>query len=334
MPENTVEVCDQSPVDISIDAGYALVMDGSVSVTTAFDDVAGFNDDLFLVGAEADRFVNVKLLDPIYYIKTTFDLNSKINRYAGGVNDLGTNGSGSTSDDAWSMEQIVISKTGNTGETGAGNSYNLPSSSASDINVSKVTATDGNGDFTVYSLDFDMSWDADGKTLVTSHDWSGADMSGNLVENIMRAQKAFWTNVNQSDFDAGEAHTPVDATPTVAENDKDTLNAVLTKTDLETYAEYASGESTALAAMNDQDLITEWVITLDAVPNDQTSNLTAFARNVAELIHPGSNDPFSAGDQVIVEIPTTMDLSFTDNQGATFTIYDNATVYGVVEQSN
>jgi hypothetical protein len=334
MPENTVEVCDESPVNISVDAGYALVMDGSFSVTTEFDDVQGFNDDLFLVGAEADRFVNVKLLDPIYYIKTTFDLNSKINRYAGGVNDLGTNGSGSTSDDAWSMEQIVISKTGSSGETGAGNSYNLPTGSENDINVSKVTATDGDGAQTTYSLDFNMEWDANGETHVTSHEWSGADMSGNLVENIMKAQKAFWTNVNQADFDADEAHTPVDAQPTVAQNDKDTLNAVLTKSDLEAYAEYATGETTAFNAMNDQDLITEWVITLDAVPNDQTSNLTAFARNVADLVHPGSNDPFSAGDQVIVETPTTIDLSFTDNVGTEFTIYDNATVYGVVEQSN
>jgi hypothetical protein len=302
--------------DLSVNDGYALELGGSMSIVEEVNDVTGFNDALKLFSNDTDRFISIKLLDPLYYIKAAYDINSHISIHPG--NDAGNDGIDGTNDDAWALARIEVNdEIINIDDT----FYKLPTSSVNNVNITKITANDDSGLVNTYSLDFTISHAANGNITVTSEDWSGGNTSGTITEDINKAQNAYWAHFN-------------DATDTVkgvsqnalGENDVDNLLAVLTENDVETY--YATEQSTAKNLFHGQNGVTSWTIVIDAIDPIVNSNLTAYAHNQSAT----NNDVFTIGDKIVANTPYSYSLSITDNLNQTKTLVPSSDVYGVLEQ--
>ena len=320
---------DTTPYDLGVTDGYALLLDGNMAITNDTNDVMGFDDDLFLAQAVEDRFLQIKLLDPLYYIKTAFDINSKVNMYPG--NDDGNDGIDGENDDTWTLDTITVDKA-NAGTT----IYKLPPGSTEDVNITKISTTDDNGPRDTFSLDFNLSLDDQGDMMITNYAgaWSGNPVAGVIDDNILLAQTAYWTNDTTANIAGGAAQNPVGGAAASApnQNDKDTLLAVLTKEELATH--YATDVATAVSMFNDVNVVNDWTITIDAVGNDTKSNLSAYARNKFTAVGGTPNDsPFVTGDQIVAADPKSYRVTILDNLGQTKVLVAGTNVYGVVYQS-
>lgn len=323
------ETNDTSPYDLGVTDGYALLLDGNMAITNDTNDVTGFNDDLYLAQASTDRFLQIKLLDPLYYIKTAFDINSKVNMYPG--NDAGNDGIDGENDDTWTLDAFTVNK-GTAGAT----TYKLPIGSISGVNITKIQATDDSGLRDTFSLDFNLALDDQGDITITNYAsaWSGNPLAGVINDDILAAQTAYWTNDTTARIASGVAQNPVGGVAASApnENDMDTLLAVLTKEELATH--YATDVATAVSMFNDVNVVADWTITIDAVGNDTKSNLSAYARNKFSAVGGTPNDsPFVDGDQIVAADPKSYRVALVDNLNETKVLVAGTNVYGVVYQA-
>jgi hypothetical protein len=323
------ETNDTSPYDLGVTDGYALLLDGNMAITNDTNDVTGFNDDLYLAQASTDRFLQIKLLDPLYYIKTAFDINSKVNMYPG--NDAGNDGIDGENDDTWTLDAFTVNK-GTAGAT----TYKLPIGEIGGVNITKIQATDDSGLRDTFSLDFNLALDDQGDITITNYAnaWSGNPIAGVINDDILAAQTAYWTNDTTAEIVGGAVQNPVGGAAASApnENDMDTLLAVLTKEELATH--YANDVDTAVSMFNDVNVVADWTITIDAVGNDTKSNLSAYARNKFSAVDGTPNDsPFVDGDQIVAADPKSYRVALVDNLNETKVLVAGTNVYGVVYQS-
>ena len=336
---------DDVPYDIgeALATGFALNLAGSLDITEDINDVSGFNDDLFLASNDTDRFVGISLLRPTYYIRTGFDINSKVSIFFG--NDSGNNGiDGLGNDDAWTLDAFSVGLLG----TGAAElaseattTYALKAGNAT-VNVANIDATDDDQTQS-YTLDFELNVSDQGLLTITNttgqdsiNAWTGNSISGLVNDDITKAQGAFWTNDTSANiFDLGVAHRPVvsgASTEAPGANDVDRLLAVLTKADVAAY--YNDDTNTAASYFDNKTVFTDWTISFDAQGNDTESNLSAYARNrfTGEAGSTPNDAPFKVNDQIVASTPAQYVLNVTDNNGTTHNLV-TADVYGVVYQT-
>tara|TARA_B110000858_G_scaffold151767_1_gene172860 strand:- start:1312 stop:2292 length:981 start_codon:yes stop_codon:yes gene_type:complete len=302
--------------DLSVTDGYALLLDGNMDITASVNDDTYFNDTAAIASNDTARFLAVKLLDPLYYIKASYDINGQITVKPG--NDKGDDGIDGSNDDAWELTGFSVNDTDASDVTSK-----LPTNTVN-INGAQVTATDNNELTQIYTLRFDVSVANDGDITVSNKNWTGNNVTGSVVENILAAQAAHWVD---SDLAA------ITGAPAPGQNDKDTLTADLTIANVNDH--WYDEAAAVMSHFDNQNALEAWKITVDSVPADPRSNLSAYAQNRLQNdsgLTSITNDVFAEDDQIVLNQPFSYELTFDDNLGANHTLMPNTNVYGVLFQ--
>ena len=193
----------------TVSEGYALLLPGNMDITADVNDGTYFNDGAVIASNITARFFDVELLDPIFYIRASYDLNSRITMMPG--NDNGNTGIDGVNDDAWKLDGFSVSKA-------AGDvSYKLRTVNTN-VNGARITTTDKDGAAGQFNLF--RSADDQGAISTSNLLWSGGDVSSVVAEDITKAQNAHWVDSDAAAITGAAA---------LAENDKDNLRATLTK---------------------------------------------------------------------------------------------------------
>jgi hypothetical protein len=303
--------------DLTVTDGFALLLDGSMDITASVNDETYFNDQAAIASNDTARFLAVKLLDPLYYIKASYDINGKIT-VKPGTND-GDTGIDGSNDDAWELTGFSVNDTGASDVT-----LKLPTNTVTEINGAQVTATDDNDLTQVYNLKFDVSVANDGDITVSNKFWTGNNVTGSVAENILAAQNAHWVDGDGANIT--DANAP-------GQNDKDTLRADLTIANVNDH--WLDEAAEVMSHFSDQTALKSWRITVDSVPADPRSNLSAYAQNRLQNdsgLTSITNDVFGEGDQIVLNEPFEYALTFDDNLGHTHTLMSAHNVYGVLFQ--
>ena len=303
--------------DLTVAEGYALLLPGSMDITADVNDGTYFNDGAVIASNDTARFFDVKLLDPIFYIRASYDLNSRITMMPG--NDNGNNGIDGVNDDAWKLDGFSVSKA-----SASDVSYKLRTGTADNVNGARITATDKDGAAGTFNLTFSVSADDQGAISTSNLLWSGGDVSGVVAEDITQAQNAHWV-----DSDA----VAITGAAALAENDVDNLRATLTKQNVN---DHWTNETNTLLASFNQNAVTDWTITVNDVLPDPTNNLSAYAQNrfQGDSNLTANNDVFAENDQIVLSDGFTYGLSFDDNLGASHTVVADTKIYGVLFQKS
>ena len=304
--------------DLTVIDGYALLLDGNMDITASVNDETYFTDTAVIASNDTARFLAVKLLDPLYYIKASYDINSKITVKPG--NDTGDTGIDGENDDAWELTGFSVNDAVADDVT-----LKLPAGTVTNVNGARVTATDDNALNQTYDLEFDVSVATDGNISVSNKNWTGNNViTGSVAENILAAQAAHWVDGNGANITTASAPS---------QNDMDTLAANLT---IDNVNEHWLDE--AAAVMNhfeNQTALESWTITVESVAADPRSNLSAYAQNRLQNdsgLTSITNDVFAENDQIVLNVPFSYALTFDDNLGNTHTLIPSTNVYGVLFQ--
>ena len=304
--------------DLSVIDGYALLLDGSMAITASVNDETYFNDTAAIASNDTARFLAVKLLDPLYYIKASYDINGKIT-VKPGSND-GNTGIDGGNDDAWELTGFSVNDSVADDVT-----LKLPTNTVTAVNGARVTATDDNALTQIYDLQFDVSVANDGNISVSNKTWLGNSVvTGSVEENILAAQAAHWVDFN------GAAITTASAP---SQNDKDTLAADLTINNVNDH--WLSEAADVMNHFENQTALKSWTITVNSVAADPRSNLSAYAQNRLQDdtgLTSITNDVFAENDQIVLNDPFSYALTFYDNIGTTHTLMPDTNVYGVLFQ--
>lgn len=302
--------------DITQDDGYALLLDGRLDISEATPAPSYFNDTAAITSNDEARFFDIKLLDPLYYIKAPYDLNGKITIRKG--NDEGNNGIDGENDDAWELTGFTVND-----QQVASYTLKLPTGTTQSVNGARVVATDDNAGTQTYNLTFDLSLSDQGVLTVENDAWSGDDLSGVVAEDVTKAQTAHW--IDADDENITDADAP-------GANDLDTLRATLTSSDI---ASHWTAETSAIVnAFNDQSIIADWTMTVDSVDASPESNLSAYAQNRFQgdnTLTP-NNDVFGENDQIVLATYFDYGFSVTSNLGLSHEVLADTKVYGVLFQ--
>jgi hypothetical protein len=307
--------------DLTVSDGYALLLNGNMDISASVNDETYFNDTAAIASNDTARFLAVRLLDPLYYIKTSYDINSKIVVKPG--NDIGNNGFGNSNDDAWELTGFSVN---DSSAVGADTTLKLPTNSVTNINGAQVTAADDNGGSQIYNLRFNVSVTNDGSINVSNKNWTGSDFTGVVEEDILAAQNAHWVDGDNAAITGAVAK---------GQNDVDTLTATLTVSDVNDY--WLSEATEVMNFFDNQNAIKSWKITVDSVPADPKSNLSAYAQNRLQnndSLTSTTNDVFGEGDQIVLNQAFTYGLTFDDNLGVSQNLMPNTNVYGVLYQKS
>jgi hypothetical protein len=303
--------------DLTTPDGYALLLPGNMSIDADVNDGTYFNDGADIASNDTARFFDVKLLDPLYYIKASYDINSKITMMAG--NDNGNTGIDGVNDDAWKLDGFSVSKA-----SASDVSYKLRTGTADNVNGAIITASDKDGAAGTFNLTFTVSADDQGAISTSNKVWSGIDVSGVVAEDITQAQNAHWVDSDGAGITGAAA---------LKENDVDRLRATLTKDDVNDH--WITETNTLLASFN-QSAVTDWTITVNDVLPDPQSNLSAYAQNrfQGDSTLSANNDVFGENDQIVLSDGFTYGLNFDDNLGNNHVLVADTKVYGVLFQKS
>ena len=316
MPFENDTVGTNLSYDITQTDGYALLLDGELEISEATPAPSYFNDTALITSNDTARFFNIKLLDPLYYIKASYDINGKITMRPG--NDEGNTGIDGGNDDAWELTGFSVNDS-----VAADITLKLPTGDTQNVNGAQVTASDDGLGTETYNLTFDLRLSNQGVLTVENDAWSGADLSGVVDEDVTQAQAAHW--IDDENLAITDADSP-------NQNDLDTLRATLTSGDV---ASHWTNETTAIVnAFDNQSIIADWTMTVDSVSPTPQSNLSAYAQNrfQGDINLTPNDDVFGENDQIVLATAFDYGFSVTSNLQVPHEVLADTKVYGVLFQ--
>jgi hypothetical protein len=315
---------------------HPLTLTGVLTVETNDPSFTGWNDDALLLEESENRITSFSTTSaPTYYIEVVYDINSKVNvRSATGVNDGAS--ADDDNDDSWSLAEISVSN------TDGYNSINLPTTAVAGVAVASVDAYNDNSanpKLGSFPLTMDVNHASDGAITATMSNFSGSEIIHSRDDDVTKAQYVYW-QINPSAPAAGAlgpegtyrlgGNTQNDGV--LGQNDPDELSAIINAANLNSF--YATPMA-AVVTEFDRNGLDSWTLTINDVAHDTNSNLSRWARSVADTgANNANNDPFNDNDKIVASSPATYGITFTDNDGVTHTLANDVSVYGVVKHAS
>jgi hypothetical protein len=310
-----------------------LTLTGVLTVETNDPSFTGWNDNALLLEESEDRLTGFSTTAaPTYYIEVEYNINSKVNvRAATGAND--GESADTSPDDSWSLGEISLSNTD--GYTG----IKLPTTSIASVAVAVVDAyndSDTNPKLASFPLTMAVNHANDGEITATMGNFSGAELLHSRDDDVTKAQYVYWEISAPTPADAlgpGGTYRLGGNTQNdgiLTQNDPDELSADINASNLDSF--YAAPMAAVKNSFERNGLVS-WNLVINDVAHDTNSNLSKWARSVADAgANNANNDPFTAGDKIVASSPATYGITFDDNAGVTHTLA-NSVVHGIVKQS-
>ena len=313
--------------DYDISGSTALQLDGSTTMSTAMNDVEGWNDDFIVKFGSAQRHQFMRVFTPTYYVQSDYDINLKV-ALSPGVSNDNTGISGDGNDDAWTMDAITLLSTAAVNEV-----RNLPTGSLTDVRLAQAQAyndvNDSGYHYRTFNLLMDIQVDNQGDITVNDVGFVGNTASAFVDENVAFAQAIGWQDpAGNFDINNLENHSSNDPS-LVAANDVDTLHAPLTATNVNDH--YATEIEAEVARFHGKNTVVSWRIDFDAVTAQTNSNLSIWARNQGDVAQP-TNDPFTQNDKIVTTGSHSYTVTFTEHNDEEITLVAPNPVYGVLKQ--
>ena len=312
-----------------------LTLTGVLTVETNDPSFTGWNDNALLLEESADRLTGFSTTTaPTYYIEVEHDINSKVNvRSTQGTND--GESADTSPDDSWSLAEISVSN------TDGYSAIKLPTTSIASVAVAVVDAyndSSSNPKLGSFPLTMAVNHANDGEITATMGNFSGNEILHSRDDDVTKAQYVYWEISPPGAADAlgpGGTYRLGGNTQNdgeLGQNDPDELSADINATNLDSF--YATSMARVASEFERNGLVS-WTLTINDVAHNTNSNLSKWARSVAdEGANNANNDPFTAGDKIVASSPATYGITFTDNAGVTHTLANDVSVYGVVKHAS
>lgn len=311
---NTAEI----NVYLNDSGALGLSLDGSFTMDWTNIVVNDEDDELQMSEVTQNRQTGFNTLEPAYYIKVQYDLNSAVEFNAGPTND--ETGVDATNDDSWSLPQIDFDS--ETGTNDADATYRLPMARYTS-HVGAMTVSDPTGRSKEYGVDLTINLENDG-TVSGNASLNDETTFTGLVDDVYQlAQDAYWDVLGE-----GGAPQPPE------KNDEDLLAATINPARITTHfaAALAHIENDVNDTNTTGNVLNSWFIQLAAVPHHPGSNLSQFGQvnNVND-----DTTLFATGSKIVINSAQQYNVTVTREAGrdaGVSTMVDDY-VYGIIEQS-